>query len=267
MDKLSCQRATSLLLLAATSLECAAAQRKEVWDGVAVEAVISQLEVTRIRVEHAMISGVVGKIQSASGCGAPTENTPITSQPQQPQTPAAEMSVTCDLAKGEIYVRPLGEGKRPINLFVSTDRATYTLVLRRADIPSDTITLFDPASRAMASRADGARPRQAGHVKNIKAMVRAMAATRTPDDIQVEDVNVPLQLWREASFTLMRNYRGRGLLGERYLLTNTSAAPLTVTEQEFDREGANVQAVSVENHNLRPGDTTWVYVIRTEVQP
>lgn len=267
MDKLSCQRATALLLLAATSLECAAVQRKEVRDGVAVEAIISEREVTRIRVEHAMISGVVGKIQSASGCGAPTENTPITSQPPQPPAPAAEMSVTCDLAKGEIYVRPLGEGKRPINLFVSTDHATYTLVLRRADIPSDTITLFDPASRDMASRAGGARPRQASHIKNIKAMVRAMAASRTPDDIEVEDVNVPLQLWREASLTLMRNYRGRGLLGERYLLTNTSATPLTVTEQEFDREGANVQAVSVENLNLRPGDTTWVYVVRGEVQP
>lgn len=267
MDKLSWQRATALLLLAATSLECAAVQRKEVRDGVAVEAVISEREVTRIRVEDGMISGVVGKIQSASGCSVPADNGPATAQLAQPSTALAEMSVTCDLAKGEIYVRPLGEGKRPINLFVSTDHATYTLVLRRADIPSDTITLFDPASRATASRAGGARPRQAGHVKDIKSMVRAMVASRTPDDIQVEDVKVPLQLWQEASLTLMRSYRGRGLLGERYLLTNTSVAPLTVTEQEFDREGANVLGVAVENLNLRPGDATWVYVIRREVQP
>jgi conjugal transfer pilus assembly protein TraK len=66
---------------------------------------------------------------------------------------------------------------------------------------------------------------------------------------------------------LMRNYRGPGLLGERYLLTNTSTAPLTLAEQEFDREGASVLAVAIENLNLRPGGTTWVYVIRSEGQP
>lgn len=267
MDKQAWHAAT-LLLLAATNLNCSAGQRKEVRDGLAVEAIVSEREATRIRVEDAMITGVVGKIQLASGCNVSAENPQAAVQaPMQPSNPMAEASITCDLAKGEIYLRPLGTEKKPINLFVSTDRATYTLVLRRADLPSDTVVLFDPsAPRASASK-NGSRAKPASHVKGIKSMLRAMLATPTPDDVQAEDVNIPLRLWQEASLTLVRNYRGRGLLGERYQLTNTSASPMTLTEQEFDREGAGVIAVAIDSLNLRPGESTWVHIIRSEGQP
>ncbi|MCK7499558.1 MAG: type-F conjugative transfer system secretin TraK [Comamonadaceae bacterium] len=60
----------------------------------------------------------------------------------------------------------------------------------------------------------------------------------------------------------MRLYEGRGLIGEKYLLTNVSAAPMVLAEQEFDREDGDVVAVAIENHNLRPGESTSVYVIR-----
>ncbi|HEX8604149.1 MAG TPA: type-F conjugative transfer system secretin TraK [Pseudoduganella sp.] len=260
-------RAAALLFLAAGSLDCGATQRKEARDGLAVEAVISEREVTRIRVEDAMITGIVGKIHSASGCTASAES-PATAAPvpSQGSSPGAEASITCDMSKGEVYLRPLGQGKKPINLFVSTDRATYTLVMRKADVPSDTIVLFDTSMPKSTRSGDGARSRPASHVKGIKSMLKAMLTERTPNDVLAEDVNVPLQLWREASFALTRSYRGRGFLGERYRLTNTSTALMTLTEQEFDREDAGVIAVAIENFNLRPGDSTAVYVIRHEEQ-
>ncbi len=37
---------------------------------------------------------------------------------------------------------------------------------------------------------------------------------------------------------------------------------MVLAEQEFDRERGDVVGVSVENHNLRPGESTTVYVIR-----
>jgi conjugal transfer pilus assembly protein TraK len=46
------------------------------------------------------------------------------------------------------------------------------------------------------------------------------------------------------------------------VLTNVSGQPMTVAEQEFDREGSLVVGVSVENHNLRDGESTNVFVIR-----
>jgi conjugal transfer pilus assembly protein TraK len=261
-------QATALLFLAAASVDSGAAQRKEVRDGLAVEAVISAREVTRIRIEDAKITGVVGKIQSASGCATnPDTAAPAAQAPPQPSPSPAEASITCDLSKGEVYLRALGTGKKPINLFVSTDRATYTLVLRKDDRPSDTIVLFDPSLPKAEGAKGGVRAKQASHVKGIKSMLRAMLAGRTPDDVLAEDANVPLRLWQEASFTLTRTYRGRGMIGERYRLTNTGGLPMTLTEQEFDREQDGVVAVAIDSLNLRPGDATWVYVIRSEGQP
>ena len=37
-----------------------------------------------------------------------------------------------------------------------------------------------------------------------------------------------------------------------------------VAIRRFDREGAQVMGVSIENHNLQPGETTNVFVIRQE---
>jgi conjugal transfer pilus assembly protein TraK len=37
---------------------------------------------------------------------------------------------------------------------------------------------------------------------------------------------------------------------------------MVLAEQEFDRETGGVLAVAIENHNLRPGDSTTVFVIR-----
>jgi conjugal transfer pilus assembly protein TraK len=65
------------------------------------------------------------------------------------------------------------------------------------------------------------------------------------------------------SLTLMRVYEGRELVGEKYLLTNVGNEPMVLAEQEFEREDGHVLAVALERHQLRPGDSTAVYIIRT----
>lgn len=255
-------------------------------DGASVEAILSIQEPTRIRIEGAPITDVFGNIYS-SGCTTPQATTALPAgmapaagaAPQAPVpispavNPAGEIFIECDRDKGEIYVRPVGEGKKPINLFVSSARGTYTLLLRRADTPADTIVIRDKA--ALQRRADASAPRPtpgsaASHVRGLKALLVVMAAERAPADIQVEDIAQPITLWREARFTLERTYRGRGLVGERYVLQNVSDAPMVLTEQEFDREdddAGSVAGVAIEYHNLRPGERTLVFVIRREVQP
>ena len=66
-----------------------------------------------------------------------------------------------------------------------------------------------------------------------------------------EELNRPVQLWTESRFTLLRLYEGRGLIGEKYLLTNISDEPMVLAEQEFDRAEGDVLGVSIESHNLR----------------
>ena len=96
----------------------------------------------------------------------------------------------------------------------------------------------------------------------MKALLVAMASDRVPADIRVEETSRSIQLWTEARFSQVRQYEGRGLLGEKYLLQNVSQDVMVLAEQEFDRESGNVAGIAVEQHNLRPGESTSVYVIR-----
>lgn len=254
----------------------AALQVVDARDGVAVEAIVSIKEPTRIRIEGAPIVDVFGNVHSSS-CGlgaAPTTaaggTTAALGAPLV--NPAGEVVVECDRDKGEIYVRPLPTGEagggKPVNLFISSAHATYTLLLRRADTPADTIVIRDrtvraPALDAAPSSPPGPAP---SHLRRMKLLLIAMASDRPPTDLRVDDVNRPLQLWAESRLMLLRRYEGRGLVGEKYLLQNTSAAPMVLAEQEFDRpdsrDAGQVLAVAIEHHNLRPGESTHVYVLR-----
>jgi conjugal transfer pilus assembly protein TraK len=271
-------------LLAAALLGSAAPSRAlqvlEARDGVAVEAIVSVKEATRIRIDGAPIIDVFGNIHTST-CAPPASTAPASASiPGTPVplaggpvvNPAGELILECDREKGEIYVRPVGDSTKPVNLFISSAHATYTLILRRADTPADTIVIRDRSARstnsALPSLAGSNTPAgtSANHIRAMKALLVAMATDRIPTDIRVEDVHRPLQLWTEARFALMRRYEGRGLVGELYQLQNVSATVMVLAEQEFDRpdskEGGQVLGIAIEHHNLRPGDSTVVFVIR-----
>ncbi|WP_245610800.1 type-F conjugative transfer system secretin TraK [Xenophilus azovorans] len=257
-------------------LQAHALQVVEASDGVAVEAIVSQKEPTRIRLEGSPIVDVFGNIHS-SHCGAgpslpaapATPGVPTsTAGPLSAANPAGDVVVECDRDKGEIYIRPVGDASRPINLFVSSATATYTLLLRRADTPADTIVIRDKTPRALRPAAPAATPAgpAPNHVRTIKALLVAMASDRVPTDVRVEETSRPVQLWAEARFTLMRLYEGRGFVGEKYTLQNISLVPMVLAEQEFDRPDSHtageIAGIAIEHHALRPGETTSVYVIR-----
>ena len=248
-------------------------------DGVAVEAILSIKEPTRIRIEGAPITDVFGNIHSSSCGGAAAGASGSPGSPVAPLSPvvnpAGEVVVECDRDKGEIYVRPVataGAGNatgKPVNLFISSAHATYTLILRRADTPADTILIRDrsvPPVPVDGRASSGPSSPSAHHVRAMKALLVAMASDRVLPDVRVDELNQPVQLWAEARFALMRRYEGRGLTGEKYLLQNVSAAVMVLAEQEFDRPdskaGGQVLGVAVEHHQLRPGESTSVYVIR-----
>lgn len=252
--------------LAACAAPALALQTKNVRDGVAVEAVVSMSEPTRIRAEGAKIVDVVGRIYSST-C-APKSSDPVKTE-SPAVNPLGEFVLTCDLAKGEIYISPVpnalpvkGKQNKPINIFVSTDKATYTLLLRPADVPADTIVLVDKSAKISAAADRPRAGKSATHVRSLKEMLLVMAGARSADDISAESVNQERQLWNEARFVQTHQYTGRGLVGESYELTNVSALPMVLAEQEFDREGSGVLAVAIERMNLLPGERTAVYVIR-----
>lgn len=252
---------------ACLSSSAQALQLVEARDGVTVDAIVSIKEPTRIRIENAKITDVFGNIYS-SNCGLPATVPAGAPSPATPAVnPAGEIALECDRDKGEIYVRPMGSSTKPINIFVSSANATYTLLLRRSDTPSDTIVIRDRITRQVPDGLSAQRPGplspSANHIRAMKALLVAMASNRVAPDIRVEEVNRAIQLWAEARFSLMRTYEGRQLIGEKYLLTNISEQVMVLAEQEFDRPEAGVIGVAIENLNLRPGDSTSIYVIRS----
>jgi hypothetical protein len=155
-----------------------ALQLVEASDGVSVEAILSIKEPTRIRIENAPITDVFGNILS-SNCG-PSPALPTNSGITAPGVgmpainPGGEIVLECDRDKGEIYIRPVGDSAKPVNLFVSSADATYTLLLRRADTPADTIVIRDKTPKAF--RATGANQVAAGPSPNpIRAMKAPVA--------------------------------------------------------------------------------------------
>ncbi|BBP03090.1 hypothetical protein TPL01_25280 [Sulfuriferula plumbiphila] len=250
---------------ALASLSAHALQIVEAHDGVTVEAVIAIKEPTRIRIENASITDVFGNLYS-SNCGLPAAAAGTPSPATPTVNPAGEIALECDRDKGEIYVRPVGDSTKPVNLFVSSANATYTLLLRRSDTPSDTIVIRDRTARLagpeLSPTRQGPLGASANHIRAMKALLVAMASDRVAPDVRVEEIDRPVQLWSEAKFSLMRTYEGRGLVGEKYLLTNISDQTMVLAEQEFDREEGGVVGVAIENLNLRPGESTSVYVIR-----
>jgi conjugal transfer pilus assembly protein TraK len=263
------------VVVVATALATSSAhalQLVEASDGVSVEAILSIKEPTRIRIEGAPITDVFGNIHS-SHCGAAQTPSalpgmPAGTSPSGPITPvtnpAGDVVLECDRDKGEIYIRPVGDSQKPINLFISSATATYTLLLRRADTPADTIVIRDKTPKSLKPTAATQNPAgpSPNHIRAMKALLVAMASDRVPADIRVEETNRSVQLWAEARFSQVRQYEGRGLLGEKYLLQNVSQDVMVLAEQEFDRESGNVAGIAIEQHNLRPGESTSVYVIR-----
>jgi len=134
--------------------------------------------------------------------------------------PTGDVFVECDRDKGEVYIRPVGESLRPINLFVSSATATYTLLLRRSDTPADTIVIRDKTPRALRATMPESAPSglAPNHVRAMKALLVAMSSNLVPDDVQVEETSRAIQLWAEARFTLQQLYEGRGYVGEKYTL-------------------------------------------------
>ena len=231
------------VLLAASSASVLALQVLDARDGVSVPAKLSQKEPTRIKVEGTAISDVFGNVW------------------QDKTNPNGEVIVETDPGKGELYIRPLSAtATKPINLFVSTAHATYTLLLQPVDMPADTIVLRDRTPRvARSATSPGKAP---SHVRSLTRLLTAMANDTASSEIRIEDTAVDVRLWQDTRFTLLRRYETPGLIGERYLLTNLGASPLALESRWFEKEG--VLGVAVEQATLEPQASTNVFVLRAE---
>ena len=201
-------------------------------DSATVLAKVSRHEVTRIAFEHSRVRRVTGN--------------------------ANEFVLEKDDERGQVFIRPAdAQSTKPINLFVSSDRATVSLLLQPVDVPGDSIVIRELRAAGEAPPRLEASSR---HVRTLKNLLVALADDSLPEDMEVREPGREIALWPGTRLTLQRVLLGSRLVAERYHLANTGATVLTLQEPALHKRG--VMAISVERASLQPGEATPVFVIR-----
>ena len=222
----------------------------DVKDGETKPARISLKDPTRLKVDGDQITDVFGRdVKSA-------------------ENQAGALMLTADKGKGEIYIQP-AEGTpigKASSLFIVTNNATYTLLVVTTDTPGDTLVLRDMSKRNTASY--GNMPyRSPTHLREIKKLLKGMAARETPSDLKVVTTgNIVVPLWQEVRFVLEKRFdTGDRWTGDEYLLTNISANRMVLDEREFYND-ASIATIAIEKPELQPGQSTEVFIVRDSAQ-
>ncbi|MFT3819887.1 MAG: type-F conjugative transfer system secretin TraK [Rubrivivax sp.] len=243
-------RALAVLGFALAGGFAQAAQTLTIRDGDTTVARISIQDQTRLRVASGRVLEVIGDVYDAD------------------RNPGGRLVVLRDESAGEVYLKPSGETRgtpaRPIKLDVKTDRGTVALLLQPADSIGETLTL-DIGNRLRNAEPD-ARVKAPGHLRALKAMTLALANPELSPELaaQIAPLRREVQLWSEARFVLTGRLEQPSMVGETYELTNISTAPMVLAERELYADG--VLAVAIERHQLPPGATTRVWVLRSPVR-
>lgn len=216
---------SAILLLA--SLDAVAAQVLHGRPDDTLAASLSRSEPTLIRIEGHRIRRVFG----AEG----------------------DFDVKADKDAGAAFVKPTTD-KLAFSAYVADDAGrTWKLLLSLTDGPADSIVI-----KGRGGESAGKRPgKDSTRNLEIKRVVLALDADGETD-MESRTANELVPLWKEALFVLVKIVQGP-LRGEKYQLSNASDKPMVIDERELYRRG--VVAVSVEKSELKPAETTAVYVI------
>lgn len=229
------KRLTALLVLLWAS-SANAAQLLEVRDGAVVTARISGSEPNRLVIRD----GRIHRVWGAEG----------------------RVVLKPDSDSGQVYLQPAeGWRTRPLSLFVKdAEGGVYTLVLTPTDMPSETVTLIRPErARVVDRRKAVAWETGQPYEGTLLELVSNMARNEVPEGYTQAEIGREIKLWQEARLVLVSRYTGGRLEGEVYELTNVDENKVRLEEQEFYRDG--VLAVSVERHELAPGERTRIYLV------
>ena len=169
-----------------------------------------------------------------------------------------DFDVKPDKEAGTAFVKPMTD-KPAFSAYVADDAGrTWKLLLSATDGPADSIVI----KGKMLEPSDKRSGKDTARDQAIKRVLLALYADGETD-LDSRTANDLVPLWKESLFVLVKIVEGP-LKGEMYRLTNLSAKPMAIDERELYRRG--VVAVSVEKPELKPAETTAVYVISEPAQ-
>lgn len=176
-----------------------------------------------------------------------------------------ELTVEKDDERGQLFIRPIVLDK-PVNVrIISASGSTYNLVMQAVDIPQEDIGIRESvavrADRAQAAGSSGKKATGNSIDRAVRSLVAAMALEEPPAHVDVRPTKQVFELWENTHFMMTAVYNEREFVGEKFVLTNTGKTPMRLAEQELYRKG--VIAVAIENMQLEPGQSTNIYVVRS----
>lgn len=175
------------------------------------------------------------------------------------RVPRGALNIDPDEETGQVFFT-LGQGiQKPVSGFLTTEAGqTYALVLAPSDIPTESVLLRPP--QATATRPPPPAKSTTPFEQELKRLHLAVVRDEQIDGAEVREIGQVVPLWKEARFSLERQYLIGNVVVERYSLSNVSSAPMVLSEPEFYRRG--VHSVHVDQHSLAAGAATRVVVTR-----
>ena len=177
------------------------------------------------------------------------------------------MEIQDDKKAGEIFIKPLNVMPgQAFSFFARDDRgATFTLIATAADLPSQSIQLRSTGggSAPPAARLESSGPTEP-HIRRVKALMKALALRKLPHGYQSEELDQPVPVWRETEVRIKERWTGE-LVGEIWSIRNAGNEDLRFSEEEFKDFYADVVAMAITEHEVRPGDSTEVLILRRGV--
>lgn len=163
------------------------------------------------------------------------------------------------IEEGNVFVKFLEEISLPPQevFFILSTGEVFSMILVPKEIPSQTIVMRLP-QEDMA----GALEWETSHnyISGLKNLVKAMYEGRPPMGFTIKEANREVPVWSEVRMTLKQIYHGATLVGEIYEVLNIAKEPIRFSEKEFYESG--ILAVSLEKHELRPGEKTELYLVK-----
>ena len=226
------KRSLSLILLSLAVSEASATQFVEKADRGHVQVLISAKETNRLAIEGRRIASIVPSVKGA-----------LSGQKDETGLGAFYFTLASD-----------AHSHGTLTLFVSDENGvTYKLLLVPRPMAGEPekiepVVRTDEAGRALS------------YQRRIKELMLVMADQEQNSGIQPVAVNREVPLWKEGRLVMLSTFTEGDLVGEKYLLTNVSPAPMLLVEQELYRRG--VRAVAIDHHTLAQGESTEIFIVR-----
>ncbi|MFA5180411.1 MAG: type-F conjugative transfer system secretin TraK [Syntrophales bacterium] len=157
-----------------------------------------------------------------------------------------------------IYINLLDKSATaPQELFVVAGTGTYLLMLTPKGVPAEMVVARIPAETIQDAEQ---WEKNQDHVSSLKELIKAMYLEIPPMGFSVNNKEKrDATTWLGTQRQVVARYTGASLEGEVHELKNVSDKPLRVVENEFYDRG--VLSVSVERHEIPPGERTTIYIV------